>query len=868
MALIVRELDEEPEEPAGPKPAQLATMVAWLKLLYEGQPGLVNLRAFGVRRVTAGKSPNESQIYAPDEQGLTQLARRARELSPRAPAVYATLNPVLTTVGMGSARADLIACRRWLFGDFDPPRGHGERSADDGEKQECRVVARRAIRWLREEHGWPAPILADSGNGYHALWRIDLPNDPAAHQLVRDVLRALHHRFGDEEVCRIDSNVANADRLTKVYGTVARTGEHSEKYPHRVSAILEVPADLVVVDRGRIEAVAALAPSESRETGQPAAGVLLRSSVDLPGGRLVARESAPDPRRAYAQKAVAEEVLRVETAPSGDRNAQLYRSAAALHELAEAGALSWPDVERALTAAACRAGLDVDPNCGMEGIAATLRSARRKTAGKARDLSHVGNGEAKANGRASRSKDNDESRPDDPHRLARSFLEAHHHADGPTIRWWNDEWHVWRGRRWVPTSDRELAGRLAGHCRAELDRSGGGKVSRALVSNVALALQGLVQVDLADVPEQPAWLPPTGADDPDPGAILNTASGVVDLPALLAGSPAAVRPSTPRLFTPTALRYPYDPAAPSPRAWLDFLDTVWGDDPESIRALRQWFGYLLTSATDQQKILLVVGPRRSGKGTIVRVLRQLVGESNVAAPTLSALGTQFGLQPLIGKTLAAVPESRLTGRSDAQAIVERLLSISGEDPQSIDRKGISYWHGVLRTRFVLLGNELPRLSDYSGAMAGRLIVLRLTKSFQGREDRGLLGRLLAELPSILAWAVEGWRDLRSEGRLLQPQSGRELLEEFERLTNPVGAFLAEKCELGPDCRVPVKDLYDAWKTWCESVGRDHPGDAAGFCRQLYAACESITMQRQQLGGHRLRWLVGVRLAVGEDDIAF
>ena len=115
--------------------------------------------------------------------------------------------------------------------------------------------------------------------------------------------------------------------------------------------------------------------------------------------------------------------------------------------------------------------------------------------------------------------------------------------------------------------------------------------------------------------------------------------------------------------------------------------------------------------TGQQKILMIVGPKRSGKGTIARVLGRSVGMANVCAPTFSSLGERFGLQPLLGKTLGIVSDARLSGRTDAAVVVERLLSVSGEDAQTIDRKNLSPVTSRLTARFMILTNELPRLNN-------------------------------------------------------------------------------------------------------------------------------------------------------------
>jgi putative DNA primase/helicase len=86
-------------------------------------------------------------------------------------------------------------------------------------------------------------------------------------------------------------------------------------------------------------------------------------------------------------------------------------------------------------------------------------------------------------------------------------------------------------------------------------------------------------------------------------------------------------------------------------------------------------------------------PRRSGKGTIARVLTALLGRDSVVSPTLASLQTPFGLAPLIGKPLAIISDARLGSRSDQAAITERLLSISGEDGLTIDRKFMPSWTG-------------------------------------------------------------------------------------------------------------------------------------------------------------------------------
>jgi putative DNA primase/helicase len=312
---------------------------------------------------------------------------------------------------------------------------------------------------------------------------------------------------------------------------------------------------------------------------------------------------------------------------------------------------------------------------------------------------------------------------------------------------------------------------------------------------------------------------------------------------------------TPVFFTTSALDFDPDPHAPRPMNWLRFLHELFEDDIESQDLLQDWFGYCLTGNTSLQKMLLIVGPRRSGKGTIARILARLIGDGNVCGPTTSSLAGTFGLQPLIGKTLAIVSDARFSGENIA-TVVERLLCISGEDALTIDRKFLSSVTMKLPTRFTFLTNELPRLSDASGALAGRFVILRTTQSFFGKEDPALTEKLLLELPGILNWAIEGWHRLKDRGRFVMPQSVEDAVQDMEDLSSPVGAVVRDECIVEPGLRIDAGDLYQAWERWCERDGRDRATTRQRFGRDLAAAVPGVICRR---GTNNVRFYMGISL---------
>src|SRR5262249_6708294 len=140
-----------------------------------------------------------------------------------------------------------------------------------------------------------------------------------------------------------------------------------------------------------------------------------------------------------------------------------------------------------------------------------------------------------------------------------------------------------------------------------------------------------------------------------------------------------------------------------------------------------------------------------------------------------------------------ISDARLGGRADQHVIAERLLSITGEDAITVDRKYREAWTGRLQVRFLILSNELPRLADASGALAGRFVMLVLTRSFYGCEDHQLTTRLMMERSAILNWAIAGWRRLIERGFFATPTSSADAVRELEDLGSPIGAFVRERC---------------------------------------------------------------------------
>jgi hypothetical protein len=187
-------------------------------------------------------------------------------------AIYYTLNPIAPDrakrIGDWSANvmkskarstrdAD-VACRTLYLVDVDPVRPTGVCSTD-GEKAEALNVTSNVHAYLAER-GWPEPILVDSGNGYHLLYRGDRCN--ASSSAWVHVLKHLAGRFNSDGA-KVDTSVGNAARISRLPGTFNRKGTHAPDRPHRRASVVSYPEQWEPVNHGTM--VYALARSAGYE---------------------------------------------------------------------------------------------------------------------------------------------------------------------------------------------------------------------------------------------------------------------------------------------------------------------------------------------------------------------------------------------------------------------------------------------------------------------------------------------------------------------------------------------------------------------------------------------------------------------------
>src|SRR5215203_3914787 len=297
----------------------------------------------------------------------------------------------------------------------------------------------------------------------------------------------------------------------------------------------------------------------------------------------------------------------------------------------------------------------------------------------------------------------------------------------------------------------------------------------------------------------------------------------------------------------------YDPDATAP-VWAQTLErTLPSEDVR--RFFKKLCGYALSGDVSEQLLPVLYGTGANGKSTVLNALLAVFGDYGMqAAPDL--LVAKKGSHPteladLFGMRFVASIEVE-DGSRLAESLVKQL---TGGDRVKARRMRQDFWEFEPTHKVLMACNHKPQVRGTDNAIWRRIQLIPFTEIIPpAAQDKQLPEKLRDELPGILAWAVEGCLEWRREG-LQAPEAVREATGAYRAEMDVLGAFLRECCELGSEYNVAAKDLYGAYKFWCEDNG-ERPETQRRFGSRLTERGGFERYRGGADGGHRWR---GVRL---------
>jgi P4 family phage/plasmid primase-like protien len=393
------------------------------------------------------------------------------------------------------------------------------------------------------------------------------------------------------------------------------------------------------------------------------------------------------------------------------------------------------------------------------------------------------------------------------------------HQHGANVRYCYDwrAWLVWDGIRWnrdAGAEVRRMAKQTVRSIYAEAAQQSAEGQRRALAtwgtrSESAAAIESMLKLAQAE-----EGIPVTAGDLDVDRWLLNVENGTLDL------RTGDLRPHRREDLISKLAPVDFDPAARCPR-WARFMDEVFAPHPDIVPFIQRAVGYSLTGDTREECLFLNHGTGRNGKGTQLKTLALVMGDYAGTADFSTFVqrrddsGPRDDVANMRGKRLVSAQESR-----EGAALAESLLKwLTGGDLVRARRLYENSYEFDPSWKIWLATNHKPVIRGTDPAIWSRIKLVPFDVSFEGREDKTLKTALLAELPGILNWAVEGCLRWQEDGLQL-PASVMDATAEYRADSDQTRRFITEVCIKGDYASGMGRTLYLAYRKWADDAGED------------------------------------------------
>ena len=258
----------------------------------------------------------------------------------------------------------------------------------------------------------------------------------------------------------------------------------------------------------------------------------------------------------------------------------------------------------------------------------------------------------------------------------------------------------------------------------------------------------------------------------------------------------------------------YNPDAPEPAQWLDFLNQLLY--PEDIPTLQEYMGYCLIPSTKAQQMLFLVGKGGEGKSRVGLVMRALLG-SNMANGSIQKVETNPFARADLEHFLVMVDDDMKLEALPQTNYIKTI--VTAEQPLDLERKGKQSYQGCLYSRFLVFGNGVMKsLYDRSEGFFRRQLILSVKEKEKDRHDDPYLAeKMCREAEGILLWALEGLRRLINQNfHFTVSQRTKDNRENAIRDGNNIVEFLESEgyFQFKADAQISSKDFYAIYEEWC------------------------------------------------------
>ena len=298
---------------------------------------------------------------------------------------------------------------------------------------------------------------------------------------------------------------------------------------------------------------------------------------------------------------------------------------------------------------------------------------------------------------------------------------------------------------------------------------------------------------------------------------------------------------TPEIVITNKIPWAYNPAAHN--ELLNYtLNRLACNDPEVRALLEEMVGYCLYRRNELGKAFILIGDKSNGKSTFLHVVKNMLGDRNIASLDLKELGDRFKTAELFGK-LANIGDD-IGDEFIANASVFRKL-VTGERV-NVERKGQDPFEFNNYSKFLFSANVIPRMKDKTGAVQRRLVIVPFDAKFTPHDAdfRPFIKDELCEQSSmeyLILLGLQGVKRVLGNAQFTTSTRVQGQLDEYEQNNNPIIGFIQE---LGLDGIVneTTKTVYRKYKEYCIANNFQALSNIE-FSRQITKRCGLIVVDK-------------------------
>lgn len=288
-----------------------------------------------------------------------------------------------------------------------------------------------------------------------------------------------------------------------------------------------------------------------------------------------------------------------------------------------------------------------------------------------------------------------------------------------------------------------------------------------------------------------------------------------------------LEPFTPDIIVRNKIATNYNPAAKCD-ALDTMLDNVTCDNKILRTLLEEMVGYILLNRNELGKCFILTGEGSNGKSTILKCIRDMVGEDNTASLGIDELGQRFKTAELYGKLLN-VGDDIKNGYIEDNSIFKKLVT---GDAVTCERKGGDPFAFENYSKLLFACNDIPRINDTTNGLKRRLVIIPFNARFdqnKGKYDPFIIDKVKEPiaLEYLLNLAIDGLKRVLLRRKFTDVQEVKAVMDEYERANNPVLQFLDDTDVYNEPC----SKIYDKYTWWCTQNGYK-PLSSRGFGLEL------------------------------------